>query len=82
MKWGIFLRGLSTIGLNEIIYAKQLTKYLRRILKNISYWDFPGAPVVGTSPSIAGGMGLIPGREARIPHDSWPKDQNRNQALL
>ena len=25
------------------------------------YWDFPGGPVVKTSPSSAGGVGSIPG---------------------
>ena len=34
--------------------------------KNIK--DFPGEPVVETSPSCAGGEGLIPGQGAKIPH--------------
>ena len=41
--------------------------------------DFPGGPVVKTSPSDAGGEGLIPGRGAEIPHASWPKNQNIKQ---
>ena len=41
--------------------------------------DFPGHPVVKTSPSNAGGAGSIPGRGAKIPHASWPKNQNRKQ---
>ena len=32
--------------------------------------DFPGGPVVKTSPSNAGGAGSIPGRGAKIPHAS------------
>ena len=32
--------------------------------------------MVGTSPSIVGGAGSIPGRGARIPHASGPKNQN------
>ena len=32
--------------------------------------------MVKTSPSNAGGAGLIPGQEAKIPHTSGPKDQN------
>ena len=32
--------------------------------------DFPGSPVVKTSPSNAGGAGSIPGRGAKIPHAS------------
>ena len=31
------------------------------------------------SPSNAGGMGLIPGPGAMIPHASWPKKQNIKQ---
>ena len=30
--------------------------------------------MVKTSPSIAGGVGLIPGGAAKIPHASWPKN--------
>ena len=44
-------------------------------------WDFPGGPVVRTSPSNAGGVGLIPGGRAKIPHASWPKkrkEKNQN----
>ena len=32
-----------------------------------------------TSPSNAGGAGLIPGRGAKIPHASRPKNQNIKQ---
>ena len=42
-------------------------------------WDFPGGPVVKTSPSNAGGVGSIPGRGAKIPRASRPKNQNRKQ---
>ena len=41
--------------------------------------DFPGSPVVGTSPSNVGGAGSIPGRGAGIPHASWPRDQDIEQ---
>ena len=41
--------------------------------------DFPGSPVVKTSPFNAGGVGLIPGRGAMIPHASQPKKQNIKQ---
>ena len=47
------------------------------ILKNL--WDFPGGPVVETSPSDVGGVGSIPGQGAKIPHASWPKNQNIKQ---
>ena len=39
-------------------------------------WDLPGGPVVETSPSRAGTTGLIPAREAKIPHTLQPKSQN------
>ena len=32
--------------------------------------DFPGGPMVKTLPSNAGDVGLIPGREAKIPYAS------------
>ena len=35
--------------------------------------DFPGGPVVKTSLSNAGGVGSIPGQEAKIPHTLGPK---------
>ena len=35
--------------------------------------------MVGTSPSNAGGPGSIPGPGAKIPHASWPKNQNIKQ---
>ena len=41
--------------------------------------DFPGSPVVKTSPSNAGGAGSIPGWGAKIPHASRPKNQNKKQ---
>ena len=35
--------------------------------------------MVKTSPSNAGGAGSIPGRGAKIPHASWPRNQNIKQ---
>jgi len=35
--------------------------------------------VVNTPPSNAGGAGLIPGQEAKIPYALWPKKQNIKQ---
>ena len=37
-------------------------------------WGFPGGPLVKTSSSKAGDMGLIPGEGVKIPHASWPKN--------
>ena len=42
-------------------------------------WVFPGGSVVKTSPSNAGGAGLIPGQGVKILHDSQPKKQNMKQ---
>ena len=44
--------------------------------------DFPGGPVVKTSPSNAGGAGLIPGQGAKIPHVSPPKHQKHKTAAI
>ena len=41
--------------------------------------DFLRGPVVKTLPTNVGGVGLIPGHEAKIPHASWPKNQNIKQ---
>ena len=41
--------------------------------------DFPGGPVVKTSPSNEGDVSLIPDQEANIPHTSWPKVQGKKQ---
>ena len=49
------------------------------LIKKKKKWevgDFPGSPMVKTSPFSAGGVGLISGQEATIPHASWPKNQN------
>ena len=38
--------------------------------------DFPGSPVVKTSPSNSGGVGLIPDQAAKIPLGARPKNQS------
>ena len=52
---------------------------MNEVVLDHSLRDFPGGPVIKTSPSIAGGVGSIPGRGAKIPHASWPKNQNVKQ---
>ena len=48
--------------------------------KKVDLGDFPGGPVVKTSPcNTGGGAGLIPGRGATSPHASWPKNQDKKQ---
>ena len=37
--------------------------------------DFPGGPVVRTLASRAGGVGSIPGWEAKIPYALQPKEK-------
>ena len=49
--------------------------------KNIGR-DFPGGPVVKTSPSNAGGAGSIPGRGTEIPHASGPKHQKHKTETI
>ena len=41
--------------------------------------DFPGGPVVKTSPSNAGHVGSIPGWGIKISHTTWPKNENIKQ---
>ena len=47
--------------------------------KSSQLGDFSGRQVVKTLPSNAGGEGSIPGWEAKISHDSQPKNQNIKQ---
>ena len=50
---------------------------------NIVSGDFPGGPVVKTSSSNAGGVGLIPGQGAKIQHALGPKNHNiKTEAIL
>lgn len=37
--------------------------------------NFPGGPVVMTSSSSVGDVGLIPGQGAKIPHPLWPENK-------
>ena len=50
-----------------------------RIRIKIGGWGLPVCPVVGTSPSNAGGVGLISGQGAKILHALQPKNQNIKQ---
>ena len=56
---------------------------MREEQQNNWKWDFPGNPVVKTSPSIAGGVGSIPGQGAKIPCASWSKrEKKRNTEIM
>ena len=43
--------------------------------------DFPGSPVVKTSPSNSRSASLIPLQAAKIPNALWPKKQNIKEEL-
>ena len=46
------------------------------VSQSLSLRDFPGSPVVKTSPSNAESTGSIPSQGAKIPYGWWPKSQN------
>ena len=61
----------------ELLLAMDLS------LEYVIFWNFPGSPVVKTSPSSAGAAGLIPGQRAKIPHASGPKKpKQKTKAIL
>ena len=41
--------------------------------------DVPGSPLVRLHFPVQEGAGLTPDREAKVPHISWPKNQNMKQ---
>ena len=43
--------------------------------------DFPGDPAVGTLPSNAEGVGLIPGQRAKMPLSQKTKTYNRSNVV-
>ena len=50
------------------------------LLKKKEWWDFPGGPVAKTSPLNAEGeVSIHSWRRTKIPHASWPKNQNIKQ---
>ena len=64
-----------------MLYCQFLAAVTRIFFSSLKYekWDLPGGPMDKTSTSNAGGAGLIPGRGAKIPHASQPKNQNIKQ---
>ena len=44
------------------------------MFKKVGARNFPGGPVVGTSPFSSGSAGSIPGQGGKIPHASQPRD--------
>ena len=57
--------GKCSVNRSDVLLRNDSDKSINR--------DFPGSPGVQILPSNAGGMGLIPGQEAKIPHSLWPK---------
>ena len=49
------------------------------MVKVNSTWDFPGGPVVKTSPSKAEDVSLIPGQGAKIPDGKPKKKKKKHQ---
>ena len=63
--------GNSTIKIGHSITEKKKSQ------------DFPGGPVVKTSPFNAGGAGLIPSQGAKISHALQPKNpKHKTEAIL
>ena len=83
---------VGSLSLLQRIFLSQVSNWgllhCRRILYQLSYQGspyfdksctlggFPGRPVVKAWPSYAGGACLIPGCGTKMPHASWPKNQN------
>ena len=66
------------ISLGTSWSAYQLVYVSRYNLRTINkLGDIPGGPVVKTSPSNAGSVGLICGQGSKIPHTFWT---NQNKA--
>ena len=61
------------------IELEKKKKQEQKILLKSQIGDFPGSPVVKTSPSNARGAGSIPGQGARIPYALGPENQNIKQ---
>ena len=65
---------LGQSALNHII------NYLFHL--KLRYKGFTGGPVVKSSPSNVGDVGLIPGWGAKIPHASQPKSQKHKTETI
>ena len=65
---------LMPLILLNVSPSLSLTVYFLLTLISV-FGDFPGSPVVKTSPSNAGGAGPTPGRGAGISHASQPEKQ-------
>ena len=55
--------------------------YRSSCFKRGKYGAFLTVQLFKTLPPDAGGVGLIPGQGAKIPHTSLPKNQNRSNIM-
>ena len=62
----------------KVEYVLLSTLPSHQVLKVGDLGAFTTGPVVKTSPSNAGDVGLNPHQEAKIPHSSWQKKRNQN----
>ena len=62
----------------EYFYEMEDCHYYFASLLNQWIRDFPGGPVVKSSPSSASGVSSIPGLGTKIPHTSWSKNLDIN----
>ena len=67
---------------NIYIFGGSINKFTKSITVNVVRKQFPGSPVVKTSPSIAEGVGSITGQGARIPRAWQPKPKQKTEAIL
>ena len=66
----------KSLCLEKILYVFSGLNLLKTCLG-----DFPGGPLVKTSPSNAGHAGLTPGRGVMIPHASQQKKKKRKKKM-
>ena len=59
--------------------AKKTRGLTEPLLRISEFQDFPGGPVVETSPSSPSSAGRVPGQGAKVPRALQPKHQNIKQ---
>ena len=73
------LDAATRVALSSEIWAKIIPVSSGQSIQELVYGDFPGGPVVQTSPSKAGGEGSVPYWEVKTLHASWSKNQSIKQ---
>ena len=69
----------ATLNLCQIIRVILWGHIFTYICYIMNLWELPGDSVVKTSPSNAGGVGLIPAWGVKIPRALWQKKQHQQQ---